>query len=73
MIHQIRKMIGFVVMLLRTGTTTSLISTAFTKLKMNIPKVPGDGLWLDQVVIQSYSKRFPDNPPITFEPYKVLF
>lgn len=70
MIHQIRKMIGFVVMLLRTGTTTSLISTAFTKLKMNIPKVPGDGLWLDQVVIQSYSKRFPDNPPITFEPYK---
>jgi len=70
MIHQIRKMIGFVVMLLRTETTTSLISTAFTKIKMNIPKVPGDGLWLDQVVIQSYSKRFPNNKPITFEPYK---
>ncbi|ORX81561.1 pseudouridine synthase [Anaeromyces robustus] len=70
MIHQIRKMIGFVVMLLRTGTTIDLISTAFTKIKMNIPKVPGDGLWLDQVVIQSYSKRFPNNRPITFEPYK---
>jgi tRNA pseudouridine38-40 synthase len=70
MIHQIRKMIGFVVMLLRTDTTIDLISTAFTKIKMNIPKVPGDGLWLDQVVIQSYSKRFPNNKPITFEPYK---
>ena len=49
MLHQIRKMVGMVVMMIRTKTPNSLLKLCFGETRLNIPKAPALGLLLEQV------------------------
>ncbi|RKP23655.1 pseudouridine synthase, partial [Syncephalis pseudoplumigaleata] len=47
MLHQIRKMVSMMVLLVRSGTPLSVIPQSFAATKINIPKAPGLGLLLE--------------------------
>lgn len=49
MLHQIRKMVGLVIAILRGHTDMSMMERAFGKDKVIIPTAPGLGLVLDMV------------------------
>lgn len=49
MLHQIRKMVSLIVMLVRTDTPLKLIPETFKANKINIPKAPSLGLLLERV------------------------
>lgn len=51
MLHQIRKMVSLIVMLVRTDTPLKLIPETFKANKINIPKAPSLGLLLERVTI----------------------
>lgn len=57
MLHQIRKMIGMVALVIRTGCPLERIEEAFGENKINIPKAPALGLLLEQPVYDSYNER----------------
>ncbi|CAN8304651.1 unnamed protein product [Cochlearia groenlandica] len=59
MLHQIRKMIGLAVAVMRNYAPESLIQTAFKKdVRINVPMAPEVGLYLDECFFTSYNKRF---------------
>ncbi|RIA92015.1 pseudouridine synthase [Glomus cerebriforme] len=60
MLHQIRKMVSLIVMIVRTGTPISLIDKTFTQVKINIPKAPALGLLLERPVFDSYNRKSRD-------------
>eukprot|EP00842_Homolaphlyctis_polyrhiza_P006042 jgi/Hompol1/6439/HPOL_003534-RA len=74
MLHQIRKMVGLAVMMVRTGTPTSLLEKAFTATRINVPKAPALGLLLEKPIFSAYNKQMKEKStvgtPITFEPYQ---
>ncbi|KAI8869336.1 pseudouridine synthase [Ramicandelaber brevisporus] len=83
MMHQIRKMIGLVILLVRSGTPITVMRELLSKSKANIPKAPGLGLLLDRPVFEYYNKKYGpgglhsqqnpshvDTPAISFEPYE---
>ncbi|KAJ3246932.1 tRNA pseudouridine synthase 1 [Chytriomyces hyalinus] len=76
MLHQIRKMVGFAVMLVRTGTPANLVARVYKDEKINIPKAPALGLLLRKPLFDSYNKthkeKHADRPEIDFEPYQHL-
>lgn len=55
MMHQIRKMVGMVTLLVRCGSDLKTMDVSFTDSKMSIPKVPGLGLLLERPVFDSYN------------------
>jgi tRNA pseudouridine38-40 synthase len=57
MMHQIRKMVGLVTLLVRCGTTLDRITESYGPKKMAIPKMPGLGLLLERPVFENYNKR----------------
>ncbi|KAJ3054432.1 tRNA pseudouridine synthase 1 [Rhizophlyctis rosea] len=57
MLHQIRKMIGLAVLMIRTEAGIDLVKESFKREKLNIPKAPGLGLLLEQVVYESYNRK----------------
>ncbi|KAK0854430.1 tRNA pseudouridine synthase 1 [Friedmanniomyces endolithicus] len=57
MMHQIRKMVGMVALLVRSGADLSTISSSFGPEKFSIPKVPGLGLLLERPVFDSYNEH----------------
>ncbi|KAJ1655349.1 tRNA pseudouridine synthase 1 [Dispira simplex] len=72
MMHQIRKMVGLMVLIVRYNLPQDLIRKAMKADKINIPKAPGLGLLLEQVVYQAYNRKFgKDNRGvISFTPYQ---
>lgn len=69
MMHQIRKMVGLALLVVRCGTDSNLIPQTYTDVAIAIPKAPGVGLLLDHPVFESYNKKcvtFPDRDPIGF-------
>lgn len=52
MMHQIRKMVGLVLAIIRGHTTKETLAKAFTTERVNIPRAPGLGLVLDYVHYQ---------------------
>lgn len=58
MLHQIRKMIGLALAVLRGLTSKETISRAFTEVRIDIPMAPGLGLVLDQVHYDRYNARY---------------
>lgn len=58
MLHQIRKMIGLMLAVVREVTTTDTISRAFKENRIDIPMAPGLGLVLDQVHYDRYNSRY---------------
>lgn len=57
MMHQIRKMIGMVTLLVRSGSNLETMDKSFTEARFSIPKVPGLGLLLERPVFDSYNSN----------------
>lgn len=56
MMHQIRKMVGMVTLLVRSGSNLDTLDHSLGNDKYSIPKVPGLGLLLERPVFDSYNK-----------------
>lgn len=61
MMHQIRKMIGLTLAVVRGITDIETINRSFDKTRIDIPMAPGLGLVLDQVHYDGYNARFKDD------------
>ncbi|ORX94955.1 tRNA pseudouridine synthase [Basidiobolus meristosporus CBS 931.73] len=72
MIHQIRKMMGMIILTIRTGSSLELVERSFGQVKMNIPKAPGLGLLLEEPVFATYNRKSSEKerPSISFEAYR---
>ena len=72
MMHQIRKMVSMVALLIRCGCPERRLQDSFEAERMTIPKAPGSGLLLERPVFDSYNARLSgqqDRQPVSFEPY----
>lgn len=58
MLHQIRKMVGLAIAIMRGLATVETLKTAFQPARLDIPKAPGLGLMLEEVHYDRYSKRY---------------
>lgn len=58
MLHQIRKMVGLALAVMRNLTTIETIRRSFTELRLDLPMAPGLGLVLDQVHYDRYNQRY---------------
>ncbi|KAJ1576775.1 hypothetical protein NDA11_007119 [Ustilago hordei] len=57
MLHQIRKMIGLLVLIGRTGAAQGLVEECFGPARVHIPKAPGLGLLLERPIFDAYNSR----------------
>uniref|UniRef100_A0AAV2IXB0 Pseudouridylate synthase 1 homolog n=1 Tax=Knipowitschia caucasica TaxID=637954 RepID=A0AAV2IXB0_KNICA len=58
MMHQIRKMIGLVIAVVKGYATDDVIERSWGKEKVDVPKAPGLGLVLERVHFDRYNKKF---------------
>ncbi|KAF7240699.1 tRNA pseudouridine synthase A [Varanus komodoensis] len=58
MMHQIRKMIGLVVAIMKGYASESILERSWGEEKVDVPKAPGLGLVLERVHFEMYNKRF---------------
>jgi len=58
MLHQIRKMIGLTLAIIRGLTKPETLTRAFTSERIDVPMAPGLGLVLDQVHYDRYNTRY---------------
>ncbi|KAM9193930.1 pseudouridylate synthase 1 homolog isoform 1-T1 [Dugong dugon] len=58
MMHQIRKMVGLVVAIMRGHAPESLLEQSWGPAKVDVPKAPGLGLVLERVHFDRYNQRF---------------
>ncbi|KAJ4811787.1 tRNA pseudouridine synthase family protein [Rhynchospora pubera] len=59
MLHQIRKMIGLAVAIMRNCAPESLMEVALRKdVSINVPTAPEVGLFLDECLFSSYNKKW---------------
>ncbi|XP_005987239.1 tRNA pseudouridine synthase A [Latimeria chalumnae] len=58
MMHQIRKMIGLVIAIVKGYALESIVERSWGEEKVDVPKAPGLGLVLDKVHFEKYNKRF---------------
>uniref|UniRef100_A0A2P2PIA8 tRNA pseudouridine synthase n=1 Tax=Rhizophora mucronata TaxID=61149 RepID=A0A2P2PIA8_RHIMU len=62
MLHQIRKMIGLAVAIMRNCAPESLIETALKKdFRINLPTAPEVGLYLEECLFVSYNQKWKDS------------
>ncbi|OMO54258.1 Pseudouridine synthase I, TruA [Corchorus olitorius] len=62
MLHQIRKMMGMAVAVMRNCAPESLIETALRKdVHINVPTAPEVGLYLDECLFASYNQKWKDS------------
>ncbi|KAH7719909.1 PUS-1 protein [Aphelenchoides avenae] len=57
MLHQIRKMIGITIAIVRRLAYRSDIQKSFEKYRMDVPKAPGLGLLLERVHYDAYDRK----------------
>lgn len=73
MMHQIRKMVGMIALVVRCGCPTSRIGETFANVIVSIPKVPGLGLLLERPIFDSYNEgpaeKF-SRPKVDFSKYE---
>ncbi|KAF8768668.1 hypothetical protein HU200_007221 [Digitaria exilis] len=71
MLHQIRKMIGLAVAVMRNCAPESIYDVAFRKdVRLNVPTAPEVGLYLDECMFTSYNKKWKDShEAVSMEPY----
>lgn len=60
MMHQIRKMVAMVAMVVRCGADPERMKETYENTKIAIPKAPGLGLLLERPVFDSYNKKAAD-------------
>ncbi|KAG7651864.1 putative mitochondrial tRNA pseudouridine(27/28) synthase [Arabidopsis thaliana] len=72
MLHQIRKMMGLAVAIMRNCASESLIQSAFSKdVNITVPMAPEVGLYLDECFFTSYNRNFEDShEEVSMEAYK---
>ncbi|KAJ2632915.1 tRNA pseudouridine synthase 1, partial [Coemansia sp. RSA 1290] len=75
MLHQIRKMVGLIILMARTNVPQRLIDVVFDCARINVPKAPGLGLLLERPVFDGYNRRVisqkqASSSQVTFEPYQ---
>lgn len=73
MMHQIRKMVGLVMMVVRTGCPLSRIEETFGPRKIAIGKAPSLGLLLEYPLFNHYNDKVSKDfgrDPLDFEKYK---
>ncbi|KAJ2547396.1 tRNA pseudouridine synthase 1 [Coemansia sp. RSA 1933] len=75
MLHQIRKMVGLIILMARSDVPLKLINAIFSGPRVNVPKAPGLGLLLEQPVFDGYNQRAVNNKqgassPVHFDDYK---
>ncbi|ORX92021.1 tRNA pseudouridine synthase [Basidiobolus meristosporus CBS 931.73] len=72
MLHQIRKMIGLMILMTRANSPSSLVDDSFLERKLNIPKAPGISLVLERPVFSAYNKLAltQGKSPIDFSQHK---
>ncbi|XP_044146020.1 tRNA pseudouridine synthase A [Bufo gargarizans] len=58
MMHQIRKMIGLVIAVVKGYAPPSIMQRSWGEGKVDIPKAPGLGLVLERVHFEKYNQRF---------------
>lgn len=58
MLHQIRKMIGLVIAVMKGYASEDVIERSWGQEKVDVPKAPGLGLVLERVHFDRYNKRF---------------
>ncbi|KAL0610359.1 tRNA pseudouridine synthase A [Plecturocebus cupreus] len=58
MMHQIRKMVGLVVAIVKGYAPESVLERSWGTEKVDVPKVPGLGLLLERVHFEKYNQRF---------------
>jgi len=61
MLHQIRKMIGLAIAIVRGFSDVEILETAWDKEMIDIPKAPGLGLMLDRIHYDRYNKRYAED------------
>jgi tRNA pseudouridine38-40 synthase len=61
MMHQIRKMVGLAIAIMKGYVEPFTITHAMEKESMNIPQAPGLGLVLENVHYERYNRRFGDD------------
>uniref|UniRef100_A0A336LXT1 Pseudouridylate synthase 1 homolog n=1 Tax=Culicoides sonorensis TaxID=179676 RepID=A0A336LXT1_CULSO len=61
MLHQIRKMIGLMLAIVRGLTPKETVTKAFQQEKIDLPTAPGLGLVLNQPHYDRYNKRYGDD------------
>ena len=72
MMHQIRKMVSMVALLVRCGCHERRLEESFQAERLVIPKAPGSGLLLERPVFDSYNAKLSDQEdkqPIIFTPF----
>lgn len=69
MLHQIRRMVGFSLAVIREVVGDDLLQRSLTKEIFHTPTAPGLGLMLERLHFTQYAQRFPDHDPLTFEEY----
>lgn len=73
MMHQIRKMVSMVALIVRCGCHEGRIQDSYEADKIIIPKAPGLGLLLERPVFDSYNEKMAgqnDRNPIGFKKYE---
>jgi tRNA pseudouridine38-40 synthase len=58
MMHQIRKMIGMIIAIIRGFTYKTEVQKSFESKRMDVPRAPGIGLLLERLHYDQYDKRF---------------
>lgn len=62
MMHQIRKMVGLIIAIMRGhATAAEMLNHVFSAWKVDVPRAPGLGLILEQVHMDFYNQRFGDD------------
>lgn len=71
MLHQIRKMVGLAVAVMRNCAPESIYDVAFRKdIRLNVPTAPEVGLHLDECMFTSYNMKWKDtHEAVSIEPY----
>lgn len=67
MLHQIRRMVGFSLAVIRGIVEDELLRRSLTNEKIHTPTAPGLGLMLERLHYSNYAERFKAHDPLTFE------
>ncbi|KAI9853018.1 MAG: tRNA pseudouridine synthase 1 [Thelocarpon superellum] len=73
MMHQIRKMVGMVALVVRAGCVLDRVAESYGPARLSIPKAPGIGLLLERPIFDSYNDRAAkeyQREPIDFGKYE---
>jgi len=73
MYHQIRKIVGMTIAVMRKAAPEGHLLKSFAKLRIDVPRAPGLGLILDEVKLGRYNKKGGEDGvhiPLIWTPYE---